>query len=140
MMIKNNLQQFIQIFGLTYLAKWVHKRHSHSTDHLDYFGPEDMILMSETSYNQLPLTSFPFMKFKISNKLYCKWLDKHSCNIFYKVDLSDITESLDSCEKLFDKNVLPIKKLVKDIGDLDNLMVKETKNVYLYDDSNFSTL
>ena len=37
---------------------------------------------------------------------------------------------------MFDKNVLPIKKLVKDIGELDNLTIKETKNFFLYDDSN----
>ena len=28
------------------------------------------------------------------------------------------------------------KKLVKDIGDLNNLTIKETKNIFLYDDSN----
>ena len=38
---------------------------------------------------------------------------------------------------MFDKNVLPVKKLVKDIGDLNNLTFKETKNFFLYDDSNF---
>ena len=32
--------------------------------------------------------------------------------------------------------MLPIKKLVKDIGDLNNLTIKETKNFFLYDDSN----
>ena len=37
---------------------------------------------------------------------------------------------------MFDKNVLPIKKLVKDIGELNNLTIKETKNFFLYDDSN----
>ena len=37
---------------------------------------------------------------------------------------------------MFDKNVLPIKKLVKDIGDLNNLTIKETKNLFLYDDGN----
>ena len=37
---------------------------------------------------------------------------------------------------MFDKNVLPIKKLVKDIGNLNNLTIKETKNFFLYDDSN----
>ena len=30
-------------------------------------------------------------------------------------------------KRLFDKNVLPIKKLVKDIGDLDKITIKETK-------------
>ena len=43
------------------------------------------------------------------------------------------------CEKLFDKNVWTIKKLVKDIGDLDSLVIKETKNFFLYDDSNLIT-
>ena len=38
---------------------------------------------------------------------------------------------------MFDKNVLSIKKLVKGIGDLNNLTIKETKNYFLYDDSNF---
>ena len=37
---------------------------------------------------------------------------------------------------MFDKNVLPIKKLVKDIGDLNNLTIKKTKSFFLYDDSN----
>ena len=37
---------------------------------------------------------------------------------------------------MFDKNVLPIEKLVKDIGDLNNLTIKETENLLLYDDSN----
>ena len=37
---------------------------------------------------------------------------------------------------MFDKNVLPIEKLVKDIGDLNNLTIKETENLFLYDDSN----
>ena len=37
---------------------------------------------------------------------------------------------------MFHKNVLPIKKLVKDIGDLNDLTIKETKNFFLYDDSN----
>ena len=35
-----------------------------------------------------------------------------------------------------DKNVLSIKKLVKDIGYLNNSTIKETKNFFLYDDSN----
>ena len=42
----------------------------------------------------------------------------------------DIPEPISQCEKLFDKNVLPIKKLVKDIGNLDNLTIKETKNFF----------
>ena len=40
---------------------------------------------------------------------------------------------------MFDKSVFQIKKLVKDIGDLDNLVIKETKKLFLYDDSNLIT-
>ena len=43
------------------------------------------------------------------------------------------------CEKLFDKYVLPIKKLVKDIGDLHFIDQKVRKNYFLYDDSNLIT-
>ena len=35
--------------------------------------------------------------------------------------------------------ILPIKKLVKDIGNLNNLTIKETRNFFLYDDSNLIT-
>ena len=40
---------------------------------------------------------------------------------------------------MFNKNVLPIKKLVKDIGDLNNLTIKETKTFFIYDNSNLIT-
>ena len=61
-----------------------------------------MVFMQKTEYDKMPLTDEPIMIFFISNNSYSKW---------------------------FDKNVLPIKKLVKDIGDLNNLTIKETKNV-----------
>ena len=37
---------------------------------------------------------------------------------------------------MFDKNVLPIEKLVKDYGDLNNLTIKEAKTFFLYGDGN----
>ena len=37
---------------------------------------------------------------------------------------------------MFDKDVLEIKQLVKDIGDLNTLIHGEQKNFVLYDDSN----
>ena len=78
------------------------------------------------------------MKFNSTNRKYSLWLNRHCYFIFYKVDLYDFPnkQTLDDCEKLFDKNVLPIKKLVKDIGDLDKMVIKETKIFYLYDDCN----
>ena len=102
---------------------------------IDFFGPEDMVFMQKTEYNKMPLTDEPMMNFFISNNSYSKWF-KNDYNVLYSTLLIDIPEPLTQCEKLFDKNVLPIKKLVKDIGELDNLTIKETKNFFLYDDSN----
>ena len=83
----------------------------------------------------MPLTDEPFMNLFISNNSYSKWF-KNDYNVFYSTSLINIPESLTQCEKLFDKNVFPIKKLVKDIGDLNNLTIKETENFFLYDNSN----
>ena len=91
--------------------------------------------MQKTEYNKMPLTDEPMMNFFTSNNSYSKWF-KNDYNVLYSTSLIDIPEPLTQCEKLFDKNVLPIKKLVKDIGELDNLTIKETKNFFLYDDSN----
>ena len=57
--------------------------------------------------------------------------------MFKDTQIVPIPHPITVCENTFDKNVLPIKKLIKDIGDLNNLAVNETKNVFLYDDSNF---
>ena len=40
-------------------------------------------------------------------------------------------------EKLFDKDVLEIKELVKNIGSFNNLIHQKQKSFILYDDSNF---
>ena len=49
-----------------------------------------------------------------------------------------IPERLDAREQLFDKNVLEIKKLLKNIGDLTPLIHKEQKKI-LCDASNIIT-
>ena len=69
------------------------------------------------------------MIFFIQNNEYSKWF-KNDYNVFYSTLLIDIPEPLTKCEELFDKNVFPIKKLVKDIGDLNNLTIKETKKLF----------
>ena len=50
--------------------------------------------------------------------------------------IKKIPKLLQYCEEMFEKDVLEIKQLVKDIGDLNNLIRREQKNVVLYDDSN----
>ena len=126
------LQAIYPDFCFTFLSKFV--RLPQIRD-IDFFGAEDMVFMQKTEYNKMPLTDEPMMNFFISNNSYSKWF-KNDYNVLYSTSLIDIPEPLTQCEKLFDKNVLPIKKLVKDIGELDNLTIKETKNFFLYDDSN----
>ena len=93
---------------------------------LDKFGKGGVVLMPRTEYNKIPYVEMNEDK---------DWLTSPYGIIFHPV-LKDILHPISACEKLFDKNVLPFKKLVKDIGDLNNLTIKETKNIFLYDDSN----
>ena len=63
-------------------------------------------------------------------KKYNKWLGTDYNFFFRKPDIKRIPEPLDACEQLFDKNVLEIKKLLKDIGDLTTLIHKEQKKFF----------
>ena len=92
--------------------------------------------MQRTGYNRIPYVEMNIFYFFISNNKYKDWLNLLYGTIFHSI-LKDIPESISECEKSFDENVLPIKKLVKDIGDLNNLIIKETKIFFLYDNSNF---
>ena len=76
-----------------------------------------------------------FFRLKISSNDYSDWLNT-SYNIVFQSDAKKIPKPLIICEALFDKNVLPIKKLVNDIGDLNKLIEKEGKNFFLYGYSN----
>ena len=98
---------------------------------IDVFGAEDMVLMEKTEYNKVPLPDFPMMNFFISNNQYSKWF-KNTYEVLYKTSIVDIPESMTHCEKLFDKNVLPIKKLVKDIGDLHFIDEKVKKTIFIW--------
>ena len=102
---------------------------------LDEFGKNDITLMQRTEYNKIPYVEMEVFSFFISNNTYRDWLNTPFGILCHPV-FRKIPFPLTECEKLFDKNVLPIKKLVKDIGDLSDLTIKETKNFYLYDDSN----
>ena len=68
-------------------------------------------------------------------KKYKEWLgtDKRT---FMKPYIKKKTKPLKYCEGLFDKDVVEIKQLVKDIGDLNLLIHREPKNFVSYDDSN----
>ena len=69
---------------------------------------------------------------------YKNWLGTN-VRIFMKPFIRQIPKPLSFCEELFDRNVLEIKNLVKDIDDLTPLIHKEQKSFFLYDDSNIIT-
>ena len=76
-----------------------------------------------------------FMKFVSENVKYKEYLDSND-GVFYFESLKDLPGDLDDCEKLFDKDVLEIKKLVNDITLLKEITEYEQLNLGLYDDDN----
>ena len=99
-------------------------------------GVDDIYFPPDIDFNKVKTFTDPFMTFASTNKKYDDWL-KVDYNILYDISQVDLPGSLSACEKLFDKNVLEIKKIVNDIGDVQKIISKETKNFILYDDSNF---
>ena len=99
------------------------------------FGKGDVVLMPKTEYNKISHVEINIFNFFISNNEYKDWLNT-PCGILFYPALKNIPHPISACEKLFDKNVLPIKKLVEDISNLNNVTIKEIKNFFLYDDSN----
>ena len=62
-------------------------------------------------------------------KKYRECLNRDN-KIFEKSYISKIPKPLKYCEELFNANVLVIKKLVKDIGDLTPIVHKERKKIF----------
>ena len=99
----------------------------------DLIFPLDSYCTGSTSTVFDPKTQF--MKFVSDNVKYKDYLDSNN-GIFYFDSLKDLPGDLDDCEKLFDKDVLEIKKLVNDIGLLKEITEYEQLNLGLYDNSN----
>ena len=76
-----------------------------------------------------------FLKFVCSKSKYENYLNSNN-GIFYFDSYKDLPDDLAECEKLFDEEVLKIKKLVGDIGEINELTEYEQLNLILYDDSN----
>ena len=119
------LQAIYPGFCFTYLSLFVRLA---LICNIDVFGAEDMVLLKKTEYNKVSLPDLPIMNLFLSNNQYSKWF-KNRYKILYKTCIIDIPESMTHCEKLFDKNVLPIEKLVKDIDDLHFIDKKVRKAI-----------
>ena len=125
-MIKKELNTLYPGFVFNELAAFTRRRQSAAVDEFD---KGDVVLMPRTEYNKIPYVEMNIFNFFISSNEYKYWLTMPYGIIFHPV-LKDIPHPISACRKLFDKNVLPIKKLVEDIGDLNNLTIKETKNFF----------
>ena len=88
------------------------------------------------SFGQVGYPVIGFQAVSQATQKYKEWLGTDN-RIFMKPYIRKIPKLLTDCQKLFDKDVLEMKQLVKDIGDLNNLIHKEQKNFILYDESDF---
>ena len=102
------------------------------------FTNKDIILVDVIDYDFIRKDRFLEGSYVlvISNKKYNDWLTTLT-GILFNYVFKDIPQPLTECKKLLDENVLKIKKLEKDIGNLNDIIFKETKIFYFHDDSNF---
>ena len=100
---------------------------------VDSWGYNEINFFHNTLHGKIPSLDINFFGLKFLQNEYSEWLNT-SYNIFFQSDVKNIPKLLTNCEALFDKNILRIKKLVHDIGDVSKLIHKD-----IYDDSNIIT-
>ena len=89
----------------------------------------ELIFYPYNYYGSFGQVGYPVMRFESvspATKKYKEWLGTDN-RIFMKPYIKKIPKPLKYCEELFDKDVLEIKQLVKDIGDLKTFNPKRTK-------------
>ena len=119
-------------FQLKVFQKWMKVKFS------DQQYQNELIFYPYNYYGSFGQVGYPVIGFQAvsqATQKYKEWLGTDN-RIFMKPYIRKIPKPLTDCEKLFDKDVLEIKQLVKDIGDLNTLIHREQKNFVLYDDSN----
>ena len=107
-------------FSLKQLHKWV------KISNYDLWGRSDLIPYPYTGYQTSGISFFQQAFFEYPTKKYKDWI-KTDFTIFEKPYITKIPKPLKYYEELFDANVLVIKKLVKNIGNLTPVVHKERK-------------
>ena len=81
--------------------------------------------------------TYDYASFRSDNKEFNWWLrsnnDIQNKNSKFSIKSAG---SLENGKKLFNKNVIPIKKLVEKIGDLSEITLQQ-KKFFLYNESNY---
>ena len=81
------------------------------------------------SFGQVGYPVIGFQAVSQATQKYKEWLGTDN-RIFMKPYIKKIPKPLKFCEELFDKDVLTVKQLVKDIGDLNTLIHKKQKKLF----------
>ena len=128
---KTAINQIYPNFSFKYFSEFVYNGDNKKRYQ---WGEDDLYVLPSTKADRGNFKN-SFMKFVCSKTKYEDYLNSNS-GIFYFDSYKDLPNDLAECEKLFDEEVLKIKKLVGDIGELKEITEKEQLNLILYDDSN----
>ena len=131
---QKQLRSMLPNFQLKVFQKWMKVKVSAQQ------YQNELIIYPDNYYGSFGQVGYPVIGFQAvsqATQKYKEWLGTDN-RIFMKPYIRKIPKQLTDCEKLFDKDVLEIKQLVKDIRDLNNLIHKEQKNFILYDESDLS--
>ena len=129
---KKELRSMLPNFQLKQFHKWIKVTVSAQN------YQNKLIFYTFNYYGSFGQVRYPVVKFEavsLATDKYKEWLGTNNRN-FMKPYIKKIPKPLKYCEELFDKDVLEIKQLVKDIGDLNTLIHQEQNNFVLHDDSN----
>ena len=105
----------------------------------DFYWNDDNLLTRNSHFLNYGDLQFNFSDFSYEkDQNYNPWLSSNK--IIYSVSTKKILPGiLKDVKNLFDKNVIPIKNLFREIGDIKKIIHKEHKNLFLYDNSNLLT-
>ena len=118
---KKELRSVLPNFQLRQFHCWIKV----TDDNLSY--QNEFIFFPYTYYGLFGQIGYPVMSFECKSpkiKKYSEWLGTDD-KILMRAYIKKIPKPIKYCEELFDKDVLKIKKFVKDIGDLNLLIHKE---------------
>ena len=129
------LDKIFPNFSLNFFNVW--KRKINST--VDVWDKGDIIPFPNTAYQKAAVPTFHiYTTFVSPISSYKLWLgtDYETFDINF---ITKLPRLLHLAELLFDKNAIPIKILVKNISDLNKVIEKEQKKIFLYNDSHIIT-
>ena len=134
---KQEINKTFPNFSFNLLGEYVSINRTTRNTHWE---TNDLVFFPSTTYRVGSSTivfdpKTQFMKFVCEISKYKDYLASNN-GIFYFDSYKDLPGDLDDCEKLFDKDVLELKKIVNDIGQLKEITEYEQLNLAIYDDSN----